>query len=149
MAPPWLLLVAEAEIYCRKRRTKVVERSRVTECSTMPTALGCDKVIVYLPSDLRDGFHIDVKAVYQDFGDYICINHDGRKIQRNKRINNRIAAPAKQSQVTLSFQVTLESSAINSLSTSSSMSPSHRGPETFRCIVARMSIPRNPSAAIG
>jgi hypothetical protein len=44
MAPPWLLLVAEAEIYCRKRRTKVVERSRVTECSTMPTALGYDKV---------------------------------------------------------------------------------------------------------
>jgi len=79
MAPPWLLLVAEAEIYCRKRRTKVVERSRVTECSTMPTALGCDNVIVYLPSDLRDGFHIDVNAVYQDFGDYICINTTGAK----------------------------------------------------------------------
>jgi hypothetical protein len=26
---------------------------------------GCDKVIVYLTASLRDGFHIDVKAVYQ------------------------------------------------------------------------------------
>jgi pimeloyl-ACP methyl ester carboxylesterase len=43
MAPPWLLLVAEAEIYCQKKRAKVVERSRVTEWSSMPTALGATK----------------------------------------------------------------------------------------------------------
>ncbi len=72
------------------------------------------------------------------------------EIQRSKRINNSIAAPAKQSQVTLSFQETLEStSAINSLNTSSSMSPSHRGPEIFRCAAQRTDAPRNPSAAIG
>jgi hypothetical protein len=56
----------------------------------------------------------------------MCINRGGREIQRSKRIKNSIAAPAKQSQVTLSFHVRLEStSAIKALSTSSSVRKGH------------------------